>query len=100
MIIKLPSKASRKYRGKYPKRINSHSYAKGTHHYELNDGTRYVARGVIFSPAALRATHIGQEIGDIVCNADREAYLNAPTMSMADYSAIVFLGRIFRQLRG
>lgn len=57
MIFLLPSRSSRKYRGKYPERINSWGYSKSRSqqaiadylgisrpvHIELNDGRRYIA---------------------------------------------------------
>jgi hypothetical protein len=57
MIYLLPTRSARKYRGKYPTRINSWSYSRSpsqmivaTHldmkrpvHMELNNGSRYIA---------------------------------------------------------
>lgn len=57
MIFLLPTRSSRKYRGKYPERVNSWSYSRSPSqmaiaeylgisrpvHIELNDGRRYIA---------------------------------------------------------
>lgn len=57
MIYQLHTRSQRRYRGKYPRRINSWSYARSARqdivakhldmkrpvHLELNDGTRFIA---------------------------------------------------------
>ena len=57
MICKLPSRSKRRYRGKYPTRVNSWAYSRSSSqkivakhlsmnrpvHIELNNGSRYVA---------------------------------------------------------
>lgn len=57
MIYQLPTRSPRKYRGKYPRRVNSWSYSRSPSqqaiadyldirlpvHLELNDGTRFIA---------------------------------------------------------
>lgn len=57
MIFQLHTRSDRRYRGNYPRRINSWSYSRspsqdvvGRHldmrrpvHFELNDGTRFIA---------------------------------------------------------
>lgn len=99
MFIKLPTYANRRYRGKYPARINSFSASKGTYHFELNNGSRYVARDIIFSPRGLRSKIYGAEIPDLVCNADTEDYFNAPEMTLDNYMAILLVCRLMQALK-
>lgn len=99
MFIKLPSYSNRKYSGKYPARINSFSSSKGTYHFELNNGSRYVARDIIFSPRGLRSSIVNAEIPDLVCNADSEDYLNAPEMTLDNYMGILLVCRLVQALK-
>lgn len=69
MIYQLHTRSDRKYRGQYPRRINSWSYSRSVSqqivarhlgiltpvHIELNDGTRFIAE--------LKRTHPQMRIG-------------------------------------
>lgn len=101
-IYKLPTRSSRKYRGKYPTRVRSFAYAKGTAHFELNDGRRYVANGWELDD---RASITGNRFDwafkpDVRTGRYYEGIADsAPVMSLGDYAAIVFIGRLLRLLK-
>lgn len=68
MIFLLPTRSTRRYRGKYPDRVNSWSYSNSPSqrtiaaflgisrpvHVELNDGRRYIIDMKALRPDALR----------------------------------------------
>jgi hypothetical protein len=88
--MQLPTRSARKYRGNYPTRIFSWSGSKGTNHIELNDGRRYVVRGLRYE-----YPKTGLEFLNIT-GLDPD---NVAQMSVADYAGVLYVIRITRALR-
>lgn len=102
MIFQLPTRSPRKYRGKYPTRINSWSYSRSPSqmaiadflgigrpvHLELNDGRRFIADMKSLNPDGVK---LNTELYDIW--AEAETVKVPHLLSQERYDAMLVLVR-------
>src|SRR5688572_5198742 len=93
MIYKLPTRSTRKYRGKYQGRIHNCGGRAACFHIETNNGERYVADAASIRDLN-RTDHIGRHIVAVLDFTRGHQY-----MSLADYAGILLVIRLIRCLR-
>lgn len=107
MIVKLPTKSDRRYRGKYPTRVHSMSYSRSytqdfiqgflrldgrPMHFELNNGERYI----VSMRAYLEQRHgvCSYDFGEII---KEEAWDHRYDLSQPLYDEMLAKIKLFRE---
>jgi hypothetical protein len=89
-IYELPTRSSRKYRGKYPERVHSAALGRVCH-FELNNGRRFVA---LSSFVVEQPSYCGKHISKVL-----RPIGVIRTMDWGDYAGVLFVIRTIRTLR-